>query len=279
MDEFLKYWDGVFAYWVEHGSMPPSESIWNVGSLALYPELMPEPYIGDPAKSSLVIMNYNPGTPVYNLSNEQGRARYQNDIVHHSGLDDPGRMCHHYARNYRERVAPGGYLDPTYDTGVLSQGGKDWWKDRLQWIKDLVPESSKLPFAFELCAWHSNKWSGVKYTGALLAALRERLAPAIDEAVRNSDLGIGLCVGTQWGGKILPAFGYRNVTAELMDIADYRSGWKPLGGQRCYAILRNDRDTYIINTWLSKGFKKMAVPKTEYRPIEKEIIKRIKAQK
>lgn len=100
------------------------------------------------------------------------------------------------------------------------------------------------------------------------------LAPVIDEAIKASDLGIGLCVGAQWSAQVLPAFGYRDVTAEVMGLTDYRRGWKPLGGQRNYCIMRNDIDTYIINTWKS-GFRNMGVPTKDFRDIEKAIINRI----
>ena len=63
-----------------------------------------------------------------------------------------------------------------------------------------------------------------------------------------------------------------------MGLKDYKRGWKPLGGTRCYCILRNDNGTYILNTWKS-GFGNMDAPKPEFRPIEKDIIGKIKAHK
>ena len=283
MNEFLKYWDEVFAYWVEHGEVPASESYWDFEKIGLYPELMPEPYIGNPADCSVVILNYNPGASDYDLRTPEGIEKYRKDTVHHSRLDDPEAMCHHYARNYRERVFAGYYLgrdvDPLYDTACLSDAGKKWWSKRLDWFRELVPESEKLPFALELCGWHSYSWGGIKYKKDLLRSLKERLAPVIDGAIRASDLGIGLCVGAQWSAKVLPAFGYRDVTAEVMDLTDYRRGWKPLGGQRNYCIMRNDNGSYIINTWLSQGFNMMRVPSGEFRPVEKDIIDHIRRHK
>lgn len=283
MEEFLQYWDEVLSYWVENGNVHPSEEYWDMHKFGLYPELMPEPYIGDPYNCSLLIMNYNPGAPHYDLTSEEELQEYRMDPVHHSGLDDPKRMCHHYARNYRERVTAGGYLgrcvDPMYDTSGLTQGGKCWWCKRLDWFKELIPESNKLPFAIELCGWHSNKWGGaVKFTPELLLRLKSLLAPAIEEAIKNSDLGIGICVGAQWSIKVLPAFGYKDVTGEVLGMDNYKRGWKPLDGTRSYCILRNDNGTYILNTWKS-GFGNMDVPKPEFRPIEKDIIEKIKAVK
>lgn len=282
MEEFLKYWDEVLAYWVENGNVSPAESHWDMQKIGLYPELMPEPYIGNPYSSSLVIMNYNPGAPRYDLTTEKGCEDFRADPVHHSGLDNPDRMCYHYARNYRERVAAGGYMgrgvDPMYDTSGLIDGGKKWWDKRLAWFKELVPNSDKLPFAIELCGWHSHTWSGIKYTPELLAKLKTLLPSAIEEAIHNSDLGIGLCVGAQWSGIILPSFGYKDVTAEVMGLEHYKRGWSPVNDTRRYCILRNDNGTYIINTWKS-GFGNMDVPKPVFRPIEREIIEKIKALK
>lgn len=96
---------------------------WFKQKIDLLPELMPEPYIGDPHNCSVVIMNYYPGAANYKRKTEEDIERYRNDAVHYSGLDNPERMCYHYARNYRERVAAGGYLgrdvDPMYKSSLL----------------------------------------------------------------------------------------------------------------------------------------------------------------
>lgn len=244
---------------------------------------MPEPYIGNPADCSVVILNYNPGAADYDLRTTEGLEKYRNDAVHHSRFDDPESMCHHDARNYRERAFAGSCLgrgvDPQYDTSDLHPAGKKWWSKHLDWFRELVPESKKLPFALELCGWHSNCWEKIKYDKKLFDRLKERLAPVIDETIRASDLGIGLCVGAQWSATVLPAFGYRDVTAEVMGLPDYHRGWKPLGGKRNYCIMRNYNGSYIVNTWLSRGFNMMRVSSDEFRPVEKEIIDRIKRHK
>lgn len=280
MEDYLRYWDEVFAYWVKNGDIPSCEAYWDAEKIGLFHALMPEPYIGDPYNCSLVIMNYNPGAADYDLATEKGREEYRKDAVHHSALDNPDSMCHHYAHNYRERVAAGGYLgggvDPMYDNSGLTAAGKKWWKRRLKWIHELAPKSNKLPFAIELCGWHSHNWKGIKFTEELLRTLKTIMAPAIEEAIRNSDLGVGLCVGAQWSWAILPAFGYKDVTGEVMGIPDYHRGWKPLGGQRNYCILCNDNGTFIINTWLSKGFG-MSIPAEKFRCKENEMLQRIRA--
>lgn len=284
MEKYLEHWNKVLEEWVTTGAVPSSEAYWQpqIEKIGLFPELMPEPYIGDPYNCSVVIMNYNPGAFNHQIDTEDGLKKYHSDPVHHSRLSDPESMVYHYVHNYRERVAAGGYLgrgvDPMYDTSGLSKGGKDWWNKRLDWFKDLVPQSCKLPFAFELCGWHSHEWKNLKFTPDLLAELKGLLAPAIEEAIKNSDLGIGLCVGAQWSWAVLPAFGYKDVTSEVMGLKDYKRGWKPLGGTRSYCIMRNDNGTYILNTWKS-GFGNMDVPKPEFRPVEKDIIEKIKAHK
>ena len=284
MKNYINHWNEVFTYWVRNGNLSPSETHWSEqkDQIGLFHELMPEPYIGDPYNCSVVIMNYNPGAADYDTETEEGRKKYLADPAHHSRLTDPTSMVYHYARNYRECVKAGGYMgrgvDPLYDCSGLSKSGKCWWCKRLDWIKELVPRSDKLPFAIELCGWHSHTWKNIKFTPELLAELNQILAPAIEEAIKNSDLGIGLCVGAQWSWAVLPAFGYKDVTGKVMGLKNYKRGWKPLGGTRSYCVLRNESDTYILNTWKS-GFGNMNVPKPEFRPIEKEIIERIKAQK
>lgn len=278
MNDFIKYWDDVLAYWVLNGSVPPQESFWDFKKIGLLPELMPEPYLGDPENCSVLILNYNPGAPDYDVASEE----YKQDTAHHSQLDNPDKMVFHYAHNYRERMKNGGYVgrdtDPLYNSSNLHPAGKKWWSKRLDWIKELIPESTKNPFALDLCAWHSHEWANVKYDKELLAELKQRLAPVIEETIQKSDLGIGICIGAAWGSQVLPAFGYQDVTAEIMNLTDYRRGWKPLEGSRSYAILRNSNNTYIINSWKT-GFRNMDVPAPEYREIEKDMIKRIKVAK
>lgn len=280
MEEFLKYWEDVLDYWVKNGSVHPSETHWFKQQINLLPELMPEPYLGDPHNCSVVIMNYNPGAADYDLNTDEGRNKYRNDAVHHSRLDNPKSMCYHYARNYRERVAAGGYLgkgvDLMYETSGLTESGKKWWNRRLNWFKRLVPDSNKLPFAIELCGWHSNKWGAVNFKDEnLLRTLKELLAPVIEEAIKNSDLGIGLCVGKLWGTIILPYFGYTDVTAEVLGLDNYNGDYKPLSNsQRNYRILRNVNGTHIINTWLTSGFG-MCNPGKRFCEKEREMIRKI----
>lgn len=282
MYKFLKYWDEVFDYWMETGKVHSDESHWFMQKTELLPELMPEPYMGDPYNCSVAIMNYNPGAFNHKTNTEEGQKLYRTDPAHHSRISDPESMVYHYSRNYRKRALAGGYLgrdvDPMYECSGLSTSGKCWWCKRLNWTKALVPQSRKLPFAIELCGWHSNKWKNIKYTPELLAKLYDLLAPAIEEAIKNSDLGIGLCVGAQWSWSVLPAFGYKDLTGEIMGLTDYKRGWKPHGGTRSYCIMRNDNGTYIINTW-KKGYGNMNVPKPEFRPVEKEIIEKIRNHK
>ena len=282
MEKFLKHWDDVFKEWHDTGVIPGPEAYWEpfVEKIGLFPELMPEPYMGDPDNCSIVIMNYNPGAA--NYDNEEIKKKYTTDTSHHSRISDPESMVYHYVDNYREQVKKCSYIgpksDPMYDCSGLSQEGKCWWCKRLIWIKELVPNSDKRPFTLELCGWHSVKWKSFKYTPELLDSLKRLLAPAIDEAIKNSDLGIGLCIGAQWSSVVLPHFGYEDVTSEVMDIQGYKRGWTPLGGTRRYCIWRNDKGTYIINTGKS-GFKNMDVSKPEFRPVEKDMIEKINAHR
>ena len=97
MKNFINHWDEVFAHWVKNGSLSMTESHWNQQKekIGLFPELMPEPYLGDPYNCSVVIMNYNPGAFNHNTDTEEGLRVYQNDPVHHSRLSDPKSMVYH----------------------------------------------------------------------------------------------------------------------------------------------------------------------------------------
>lgn len=287
MEDFLKYWDGVLNKWVKTGTMPESESYWEDQNIGLLPELMPCPYLGNPEKCSAVIINYNPGAGDYDLTTEERRAKYLNDASHHCHLDEPYTLSGYMARKFKDVMLSGAYFDfdnpdlPTNFKVNRQDAGNKWWRKRKEnWIDKLVPDSGKNPFALELCGWASTKWQSVKYTKELLAELRKRLAPIIDEAIANSDLGVGICVGAQWGDKVLPALGYKDVTAEVMGLDHYKRGWQPTEEKyRCFRIMRNDNGTYILNTWLSRGFDMMKVPAESTLPIQKEIIDKIKQNK
>lgn len=283
MEDFFNYWDNVMAYWIENGKMPESEAYWSEQNIDLLPELMPAPYLGDPEHCSALILNYNPGAH-FDFSQPGELEKFNNCTGHHNQLGNPrslaGAMSHRY-REINRRYFD--FSDPTLPQNFKdvkgNTDGPKWWIHRKKWIDALLPvENGNNPFAIELCAWGSNTWGNIKYNKKLLSELKSRLAQIIEEVICRSDLGIGLCVGAQWSWAVLPAFGYKDVTGEVMGLKDYKRGWKPLGGTRNYCIMRNDNGTYILNTWKS-GYRNMDVPKPEFRPVEKDIIEKIKAHK
>lgn len=278
IDGFLDYWDNVLNQWIETGTIPDSESHWinkdivsTKFSKSLLPGIMPGPYLGNPLKCSLVILSYNPGSKSYNLESKEGKEKYYEDEEHHSQISNPKKMAYKYAHNPRWRTADDAFQN-------LHPDGRKWWEKHLVWIKSLVPESSNNPFSIELCPWHSYEWQNIKYNKELLNILSSRLSSVIEETIRKSDLGIGLCIGAQWGDKVLPTFGYKDVTAEIMGLDNYKRGWKPTPEKyRNFRILRNENGIYIINTWLSKGRNMMRKPGKESLPIQLEMIKNIRS--
>lgn len=84
MYKFLKYWDEVFDYWMETGKVQSDESHWFMQKTELLPELMPEPYMGDPYNCSVTIMNYNPGAFNHKTNTEEGQKLYRTDPAHHT---------------------------------------------------------------------------------------------------------------------------------------------------------------------------------------------------
>lgn len=278
---FLEYWDKEMEYWVKHGKMSQQEEkLWKDVNPDICPELMPGPYQGDPENCSIVILNYNPGRP---SAYDKNKDSCNDDPVHHSRLNDPKSMCFHYAHDYRKKMKQGGYLGQgrtdLYDSTGLTQEGKCWWCKRLQWFKELLTDSSKLPFSLELCGWHSKSWHNLpaKKSKEILTTLRHRLSGVIEESISKSELGVGICVGKQWGDLILPAFGYKDVSAEFPTPSGM-IGDKDT--ERHYRVMRKENvqgnDIYIINTWLSKGYQKMNVPSPKFRDYERRLIQAIK---
>ena len=278
INDFLEYWDNILNQWIQTGTIPDSESHWKNEELVspkfsklILQRIMPGPYLGNPYNCSTVILSYNPGSKPYNLETKEGKEKYFEDEEHHSQISNPTKMAYKYAHNPRWRTADDAFQN-------LHPDGKKWWKKHLDWIKEIVPESSNNPFSIELCPWHSYKWQNLKYNKKLLNTLSTRLSSVIEETIRKSDLGIGFCIGAQWGDKVLPAFGYKDVTAEVMGLDNYKRGWKPSPEKyRNFRIMRNGNGFYIINTWLSKGFKLMREPVKESLPIQLEMIKKIRS--
>lgn len=281
IEEYLEYWDWIFKSWIITGRIPSCEAYWEDRKIKLLPMLMPAPYIGDPYRCSAVILNYNPGSEDYDIYNkdiyihENEIKRSQQDPQHHNKINDPETICGHMAHRYRDAMKCGEYFDfgnikyPEHRDG--QNEGPKWWKSRKDWIDVLIQKDGLNPFGLEICGWHSNKWDSISFPKNLLESLKNRLAKVIEEAINNSELGIGIAVGAGYGNTLLPHFGYVDVTEDIMCGKNLKN---VLNSNRSYRIFKNDNDIYIINTWV-RSYNPMDVPDVRFRNIEHDIINKI----
>lgn len=273
MDKYLDYWDKVISQWADgDGVVPESEECWFVNGSNLHRELMPEPYWGNPHCCSAVLLNYNPGGPKGTPPADDNC--HINNVRNADTMKMSGAMHSSYSRIALDFP----WLDET-DRGDFTSTPshlptKRWMTQRNRWISRLI-ESEKRPFFLDLCGWHSKNWSLRNYTPEIKAYIEEYVIPVVKQAIRNSDLGIGLCVGKQLGDEVLVKLGFTEVT-DKYEFGNYEPdyGYKAKPEvNRWYRIYRSSDGLYIINTWALGSNRQ---PAKRFDKEEAEIIKRIK---
>ena len=231
LNDFFIYWDGVIASWLEGKfafeqqlsqdaskqelEIQKQEQILGQEWLNLSRNHMPEPYWGNPEKCSIVIANYNPGGGA-----DRNRHAYF--------------KCADWEHTFINKVKKSNYSDvasgfPIIDEPDLNKpipawwedyGGSKWWRKKHDWLKNSIINNKELhrllknnnntteikecgnkkPFAIEFCGWHSKSWPGgackklYKYKEAIID---KYFIDVLVEAVKCSDLKIGICTGKQ----------------------------------------------------------------------------------
>lgn len=247
LSDFIDYWDHVVANWFE-GHAYGDEPLWFKEAKTLNFLHMPEPYWGNPKHCSIVIANYNPGggadrsrhtyLPCAGCSdsfiNEVKKSSYSEVALSFPIIKDP------------KNLLKGFYWWKEY-------GGRKWWLDKLDWIKDAynlltgikVDDESFKPFVMEFCAWHCPKWSDNKSIVDLYYANKRTgattpLAKTIDEyfiepltaAIKASTCKYGICVGSQFH------YLFKQMEKDEKNVRLVKS--KDIGnGTCCYYIINN----------------------------------------
>lgn len=249
MNEYVKYWDDVIRRWADDdGVVPESEECWFVHGSTLHRELMPEPYWGNPDKCSAVLLNYNPGGPDGTPLPDDNC--HINNIRNAVAMKMSGAMYVCYSRIALEFP----WLDKTDRGDFTSMPNhlltKRWMCQRNGWITRLA-NSDKRPFFLDLCGWHSKNWLLSDYTPEIRSYISNNILPVLSEAIRISDLGIGLSIGKQLGDVVLHELGFSDVTAEFgFRIEDSARGWRPIPEvNRWYRVYRSADGLHVINTW------------------------------
>ena len=299
---YIKYWNNVVRAWLDYDLSDKNfrNEIDNViGNPKLKGKLrmnhVPGPYMGNPKKASIVILNYNPG----------------------GSSDNDYTKCHQCLRcnrnyysviNYIDRHGYSGFAKdfPYLNDNVSDElkrsldGGREWWNRKKDWINNLTGNSTKFPFAMEVCGWHSKKWSA-----NVLKKLNNNLQlekhiedtvvePMIEVISCNNTFGI--CIGKELGDMLI-GFKFHNITNLLSNhlkqinipfafLNDYinvqldkqnnlivpKASLNVKKG-RNYRLLKyeneSNRSIYIINTWVNGSNKH---PSKALFNFEKEIV-------
>ncbi len=210
-------------------------------------EAFPEPYYGNPYDSLAVIININPGGAV--ASAPPLTEKYSS-----------------YAQGF-----------PYLNGGGCLKGQK-WWVSRHKWMQRLekmyngtTAVSPKMPFALEICPWHSKNWKGMKLTNKVKEYIQERVLEPATEAIKHSQLGFGLCVSKQVYNYLLGCGAKVEIDENVWtptSISNWPKSTKGNNTKREYSLLSYD-GAYFLCTWAPGGNH---VPSHMFEPIEKFII-------
>ena len=265
--EFEEYWDEVIRKWREGKGVPESEAFWfeEQKHLHLLPNLMPEPYWGDIDNNSVVFVNFNPaGTEIENES----------DPSHLCRKDDQTSVAGYFSKNYSEQAKS----FPLLNEMPIKYDGASWWNKRVEWKDSFGIENDPgcQPFAIELCAWHSKRWTGGKYNELrnprTVAYIKNQFGPWLERAINGSRNHLALCIGAEFHKGIIPMIWpeAEDITEEVID-----SGHKPIpNNSREYHVFRIPNVGHIVCTHV-RGTNRLPSKRT-FGAIEREIFTRIK---
>lgn len=262
-DSFTDYWDRVIRDWAQTGEIPDSESFWfdEQRHLALGSRLMPEPYWGDIDNNSVVLLNFNPaGSGSENIT----------DTCHLVNKNDPSTVCGLMSSHYSDIARS----FPLLDEFPIEYAGSRWWKKRVRWVSRFVSDTHRNPFAMELCAWHSKKWSRGKYGTkfkALESYIRDYFGPWLERALLGSENRLILCVGAEFADNVFP-----KIWPDIEDITMETFGrQQPVeGNSRRYRIFMIPGKGYAVCTF-ARG-SNVIPSQTAFGDTEKRIINKIK---
>lgn len=266
LEEYVQHWDNKINKWF----LSPNEVVTDKDDFQY--EYMPEPYIGNPYNPSSVILNFNPGIGVC-----------------HSWMalkDVQGSLIHKVANStYSKVFMDFPYLRDGESIELLhwdNSPGRKWWKERYKWIDHIVNKTcgnngGLMPFALELCPWHSAKWNSNKFIIKLenddefKQSVETNVISVFEEAIRKSHCPFGISIGKKFDD-VLSIYGYDDVTKEYYQGTD-KDGYKLIPNiNRYYRIFRKD-DINVLNIWHQGGNR---IPSIKFWEKESNIVEEIK---
>ena len=237
---FIDYWDEVVRQWLENDAdyskfkdqaKEQSQIIKAINDMfGVKPEYrlntihMPEPYWGDPTDCSIVLLDYNPagGPRVNRHTTISCKSCTGCESLSDKDKDVIPSMT--FIKYVDEKIKEGeqGYSSialtgPVFkakkgldwfwdeDNGYEGYG---WWQQKCGWLDHLVEvtcgkegNEEKLPFAMELCGWHSQKWNNDMSwidNGQCRTIINNRSILPLFAAMRDSSCKMAVCIGAEF---------------------------------------------------------------------------------
>ena len=295
---YINYWNNVVRAWLDY-DLADQDFKNEIDNVICHPKLkkvlrthhVPGPYMGDPCNASVVILNYNPG------------GQSDNDSMKdHKCLG----CCKKYYSviNYIDRHGYNAFAkDFPYLNGNISaelkkslDGGKEWWSRKKDWIDNLTSNSTKFPFAMEVCGWHSKKWSSSVLKKLNVNGFDKYVKDAVVEPmieVIKSNHTIGFCIGGAIGDMLLN-MGFVNITDRLanhlnisssaavnvINVSPNNNGYTFIlnsnvkTGRNYRLLWHKKKDAFVINTWVNGSNHH---PSKDYFCLERNIVSLIKS--
>ena len=236
---FINYWDEVVRQWLENNAdYSKFEKEVEEQSLIIeainnkfrdQPEYrlntihMPEPYWGDPRDCSIVLLDYNPaGGPRVNRHTTisckscagcDSLSKIDKEVI-------PSMTFIKYVEEKRIKGKKGyssiALTGPVFEAkkglewfwdADNGYEGYDWWQQKCGWLNHLVEvisgkkDEKKLPFAMELCGWHSQKWNNDMSwidNGQCRTIINNRSILPLFAALRISTCKMAVCIGAEF---------------------------------------------------------------------------------
>lgn len=248
METFTRYWDEVIQDWF-CGIIDTEQQ--HYGEL-VNPNYLPEPYIGNPRQCSFVIVNYNAGG---------GDNRDPMIYKDCAGCPKNTESLISYVkrRSYSEVMTSFPYLLTEDELakrglkGIENYCGYKWWQAKIDWINHVakvanVPtiDDGLMPFAIELCAWHSKSWSDTEVllkNDNLKSVLKRYVVDVVIQTVILSEAHFAYFIGKKHI-PVLKALGFLQIGGD----AENSIGKK--GNNRFFAIFAHKfYGTRVVVTW------------------------------
>jgi hypothetical protein len=296
-NDFIKYWDKVIDFWMDkevkdtkgerRDAKRPlekqKESYYKDDNLKvqiekdqlcwfendklnklLCPIHMPEPYWGNPDSCSIVVVDYNPaGGTDMNPQTYRGNGVYPvNTMIDYVNKESYSKLSKDFPILKAKKE-----LKEDERWWLRSYGGRQWWRRKIEWMLHLIqpnsepskewPKNVNLPFAIELCGWHSPNWpdntQAIEDNDNLKKSIHKWFVNPLLKSIEESTSKMAVCIGAQFKPSILGKYfdnGNINVTKNIansllnetteVETANYKYRIKIMNDNEASTVLNKD---------------------------------------